>query len=62
MNDKKKLILNLVNDLISDLLYYDRKESESIKIGEIENEIVIGNVTIDEMVDKFREALTQPVY
>jgi hypothetical protein len=58
MKDK---ILNHVEDLVSDLLYYDRKECEDLKMGQIESVIENGEITIDEMVERFKIALIKGV-
>lgn len=54
----KDLILDIVSDCVTDLLYYDRKECEDLPVGAIDKAILSGEITIDEMVDKFREELT----
>ena len=55
----KKLILDTVRDLVTNLLYYDRKEDEDLPPGVIDNEEAAGHITIDQMVQHFRETLTQ---
>lgn len=52
-------ILKLVNDSVSDLLYYDRKEDEDVKRGDIEKAIQSEIITFDEMVAQFRESLAK---
>lgn len=56
MNTKER-ILGTVDDLVSDFLYYDRKEDEDLPNGAIDTAIEKGEVTIDEIVDKFRGCL-----
>jgi hypothetical protein len=56
-NQTKELILNTVNDLVMNFLYYDRKEDEELGVGAIEAEISAGEITVDEIVAKFREVL-----
>ena len=46
-----------VHDLVMDFLYYDRKEDEDLKVGEIEDAIKNGTVTVDEIVESFRKYL-----
>tara|TARA_R110000772_G_scaffold17946_3_gene50122 strand:+ start:217461 stop:217889 length:429 start_codon:yes stop_codon:yes gene_type:complete len=53
-NNLKDLILANVGDLASDLLYYDRKEDEELSVGDIERAIEDGVITLDEIVDKFK--------
>ena len=50
----KNLIMANVSDLASDLLYYDRKEDEELGVGDIEKAIEDGVITVDEIVDKFK--------
>jgi hypothetical protein len=53
----KELILDYVDDLVSDFLYYDRKDDEQLRRGDIENAIESGEISIDDIVNKFRECL-----
>jgi hypothetical protein len=54
---RKELILVTVDDLVGDLLFYDRKEDEDLPRGVIEEAIREGVVTIAEMVARFEAAL-----
>jgi len=51
------LVLDTVADLVSDFLYYDRKEDEELPRGEIEMMVEIGIISEDEIVQRFREEL-----
>lgn len=53
----KEIILNTISDLCSNFLYYDRKEDEELSIEQLEDAVESGEITIDEMVEKFRENL-----
>ena len=55
----KKQILGLIEDSISDLLYYDRKDDEDCPRGELEEAVKLGKVTIEEMVAKFEKHLRE---
>ena len=55
----KDLILNNVKDLVSNFLYYDRKDDEDLPRGVIQEQIQLGNIIIEEIVDTFREELTK---
>lgn len=55
--NKRDLILGNVEDLISDFLYYHRKEDEDLLVGDIEEAIESGVVTIEEIVEKFSSEL-----
>lgn len=46
-----------VSDLVSNFLYYDRKEDEDLPRGEIDRMVASGEVTIDEIVTLFRAEL-----
>jgi hypothetical protein len=57
-NDIRTKILNLVEDCVSDLLYYDRKNSEYVTLKEMNKAIKKdGKVLLEDMVYKFRECL-----
>ncbi len=53
----KERILGTVDDLVSSFLYYDRKEDEELRLGDIDVAIGNGDITIDEIVNKFRECV-----
>ncbi len=57
MTDRADLILLTLQDLVSNFLYYDRKEDEELPRGEIEDAIEAGEISLDEIVAKFREEL-----
>jgi hypothetical protein len=52
-------ILGTVEDGVSNLLYYDRKEDEDLPLGAIDEAVRLGEVTIDEIVDLFRTKLCE---
>jgi len=55
------LILSTVSDSVTDLLYYDRKEDESLPRGEIEEAIESGEISVEDIVNFFREELSKGV-
>lgn len=57
MNDRKQLILTTVDDLVSNFLYYDRKEDEELPRGAINDAIRDGELTVDEIVEQFKADL-----
>lgn len=61
MSDMKNNILNAVNDMVGDFLYYDRKNDEILPMHMIETQIELGNITVDDIIDKFSECLTKYV-
>lgn len=50
-------ILAAAEDLMSDFLYYDRKEDEDLPRGVIEKAIKEEKITIDEILAVFRKEL-----
>ena len=58
---KKQLILDSVKDLVSDLMFYDRKEDEDLSVKDIEESFKSGEVTISEVVEIFRIQLTNEI-
>ena len=57
----KELILNIVDDLIGTFLYYDRQEDEDLPKGVIEASLKNNEITIDEIVDRFKQKLIEGV-
>jgi len=57
--ERREIILGTVDDLVSDFLYYDRKESESLPRGAIDDAVKAGEVTVDEIVEQFRKCLVE---
>jgi len=55
----KQLILDTIEDMVSNLLYYDRKEDEDLPVDAIEGALAAGEITITEMADHFRWLLEQ---
>ncbi len=51
----------LITDAVANLLYYDRKEDEEFPVGMIENLIVTGDITTNQMVDCFRHNIETAV-
>ena len=57
--DKKQAILDTVDDLVSNFLWYGRKEDEDLPRGEIEKAIKSGVISIKDITDKFEEELRE---
>jgi Mg2+/Co2+ transporter CorB len=55
----KELILGLIEDLVSDFTYYNRKECEQLSADDLENAILSGEVTIKEIADEFEKQLRE---
>lgn len=54
-------ILGMVSDSVADLIYYDRKNCEQLKLEEIEESIVNGELSIQDLVDEFEDRLTDEI-
>jgi hypothetical protein len=60
-SEKRQHVLNMVSDLVSNFLYYDRKNDEEYRPGEIEEDIVAGAISTDEIIEKFSKELIEGV-
>ncbi len=56
---RHQIILNTLTDVVSNFLYYDRKEDEELGRGEVEEAVDGNEITIDEMVAHFRKHLLE---
>lgn len=55
--ERREKVFNTISDGVSNFLYYDRKEDEELPRGAIEDMITKGEITLNEMVDKFANEL-----
>lgn len=55
----KDYVNDVISDMIADFLYYDRKEDDTLPRGAIEEMVIVGEITVDDMVEMFREHLTK---
>lgn len=53
----KQKISRLIEDLVCDFTYYDRKEDEELSVERLEQAVLNNEITIDEMVTEFRRHL-----
>ncbi len=58
---KRATVLAALEDMISGFLYYDRKEDDNLPLGAIEEAITRKKLTMDEMTQRFRDALQESV-
>jgi hypothetical protein len=58
---RREHILMVVEDLVSDFLYYDRKEDEDLPRGAIEEAIQAKEITVNEIVTEFRKHMEMVV-
>lgn len=59
--NKRIEIENAVIDLVANFLYYDRKEDENLERGEIEAAIETREITLDEIVELFKQELIKGI-
>lgn len=57
MKTRRQIILDVTNDLVIGFMYYDRKESETLPRGAIEEAVENGEVTVQEIIDEFATEL-----
>jgi len=54
---RRDTLAAVIMDMVSDLLYYDRKEDEDLPRGAIEEMIARDELTVNEMVELFQSEL-----
>ena len=52
-----RMLRGTIIDMVSNLMYYDRKEDAELPVGEIQRMIEDGELTIDELVKAFDKEL-----
>lgn len=55
----KQNILDLIEDLVGDFVYYDRKGCEILTMEQLNDAVKEGVITVDEMVEHFKKHLEQ---
>lgn len=53
----REAVMSAVSDLVTDFVFYDRKESENLSMDDLNEAVEKRWVTVDEMVAKFRKSL-----
>ena len=53
----KQRILLIIDDLVINFVYYDQKEDEDLTGQQLYGAFNLGEITIDQMVERFREGL-----
>jgi hypothetical protein len=61
MKTRRQKILDVVDDLGGNFLYYDRKEDEELPPKSVEEAVAAGEVTLDEIVEGFRRSLERVI-
>lgn len=54
-------ILGSIGDMVLDFLYYDRKEDETLPVGEIEAAVRCGEITVNEIIETFSAELRERI-
>ena len=57
MEDVKQLILDVIEDLCLDFVFYDRKEDEDLSVKKLNKAVEDRIITVDEMVEHFEDCL-----
>lgn len=60
-NQNKILILDTLEDLVTNFLYYDRKEDEEVPLNFIESSIDNNLITIEEIINHFEYLLKKGI-
>lgn len=55
----RETIMVRVDDLVINFVYYDRKEDDELSAADLESAISCGQVTVDEIVERFRVQLRE---
>lgn len=58
---RRERILLIIEDRVSDILYYHRKEDDDLPVGAIEEAIRAGEITVDEMMHAFGRSIRDAV-
>lgn len=56
-----EILENTIIDMVSNFLYYDRKEDEGLPVGEIEEAVRSGATSVEEIADKFRVLIERAI-
>lgn len=59
MKTRRERIESTIDDLLSNFLYYDRKEDEELPRGEIEAAVRAGEITAQEIADRFSKGVVE---
>jgi hypothetical protein len=57
--DRRRLIEGTTRDLVGELLYYGRKEDEELGVEEIQQAIIAGEITVEDIISVFATELTR---
>ncbi len=57
--ERLEALIGTMNDLVGKFLYYDRKEDDTLPVGQIEKMIENGEVTKEAIISHFAEELNK---
>ncbi len=57
MEDKRQIILDTIEDLCSNFVFYDRKEDEDLSVEELNYAVDNEVITVEEIVEHFKDCL-----
>lgn len=57
MLPSKDYVFSVIHDVVADFVYYDRKGDEVFSADDLQKMVKTGAITVDEMVEAFREQL-----
>ncbi len=57
----KQEIMATVDDAVTDFLDYNRREDEDLPRGAIEDALNTGEITVDEIVERFKEQIDRGI-
>lgn len=58
-DSRRKMIIDTVSDLVSELMFYGRKEDEDLPSGSIEEAIAAGEISVAEIIAAFGDAMKE---
>jgi predicted RNA-binding protein associated with RNAse of E/G family len=58
----RKQIFDTIDKMIDCFLYYDRKEDVGLEVGEIEDAVKAGQITVNEMIKRISENLIKGIH
>ena len=59
MHTKRQAVVNTFDDLLSDFFYYDRKEDEELRTGDIETLLESDRRLADDLIRLFRRRVKE---
>ncbi len=60
-DNKRDVINRTIDDMVMGFLYYDRKEDLQLRPGDIEQAIERADISVNEIVERFRHELESSI-